>query len=499
MEIETPKNENETEALTQKATLEMNATVTEESSFNDEKMPKQGYDREKIFSEISDLKKDDFDFRSGKVMCLVYHLDHEHENFLKKVYNLYFEENYLNPTVFKSIKKIEEKILRQVKPLFNSPKDAVGSLTTGGTESILLAVKTYKEIGKKLKKIKKPNMIVSKSAHVAFEKAANYFDIKYKVIDMDDDFRVNQKKLLEAIDRNTIMVVLSAPQYPHGSIDPIFELGPQLEKKNIPLHVDGCVGGFILPWMEKLGNEIPHWDFRVPGVTSISADLHKYGYVAPKGASLLLYRSMNLMKYQFFVSTEWPGGVYVSPTIPGSRPGGAIATTYATLLSLGEEGYMNYTQQIIEAKNMLEEKIAEMPELFIFGKPLASCIAIGSSDKNCDIFAISDQMNELGWHFDRIQNPNGIHLTLMPNHLQVMDEFVNDLKVSIQKVQANPNLKFQGNAPMYGVLAKVPFRKMVKENVLKIVEEMYAAEPKAVDESSTRPNFFMRLFLRFFG
>lgn len=284
----------------------------------------------------------------------------------------------------------------------------------------------------------------------------------------------------KATNRNTIMIYSSAPQYPQGIIDPIEELGEFAHKKKIPLHVDACVGGFMLPWLEKIGEPLEKWDFRVKGVTSISADLHKYGFAA-KGASVVLYKSMDYMKHQFFITTNWPGGIYASPNFPGTRPGGAIAAAWATLKKFGEDGYIEQAKKTIKIAKEWRAAISEIPELEILGNPKATLHSFRSIDKAVDIYAIADIMIEKGWFFDRQQYPASIHMTMMPSHENTKDDFIKDLKDAVQHVKDHPELAQSGNAAMYGMMAKLPVRGMVKKSVEKVMESMWGADGELPD------------------
>ena len=289
--------------------------------------------------------------------------------------------------------------------------------------------------------------------------------------------------LRRMINRNTVMLVGSAPQYVQGVIDPIEELGKIALHKKIPLHVDACIGGFILPWLERLGHPLPRWDFRVPGVTSISADLHKYGYAA-KGASVIVYRDMNHLKDQFYVATEWPGGIYASPSLPGTRPGGPIAAAWAGLQALGESGYVELAKQSLAAVKKLRSGIAEIDGIAVVGDPDATLVSIQSASPAVDIYAVADQLEDRGWHFDRQQNPASLHFTVMSKHLHTVDALLADLSEVVRHVREHPELKSRGNAAMYGMMAKIPLRGLVRSSVRKVMEGMYGPSGDVPDLSA---------------
>lgn len=448
---------------------------------NEIKIPKKGRDIKEIYAEMDASKSEDFQWNKGKVFCLTYPIDDDHHEFLKETYGKFISENFLNPMAFKSLKKMEREVVRMSLSLMNGNDTSVGTMTSGGTESILMAVKAARDFARKKKPwILSPEIVCPESAHVAFEKACKYFGLKYVTVKLDSDFRANVKAMKKAIGRNTVMVMGSAPQYPQGVIDPIKELGAICLKKNIPFHVDACVGGFMLPWLERLGEDIPEWDFRVPGVTSISADLHKYGFAA-KGASVILYRSMDNMKHQFFITTDWMGGIYASPNMPGTRPGGAVAAAWGTLNKMGEDGYLEQAKRTIGVAKKIRNKINEIPELEILGNPKATLFSFKSTTKDVDTYALADVLADKGWLFDRQQRPASIHLTIMPAHDQSMDEFISDLVEGIAYVKEHPELANSGNAAMYGMMAKLPVRSLVKKSVEKVMENMWGPTGKMPD------------------
>lgn len=256
----------------------------------------------------------------------------DHDTMLSEVWSTFMHTNALNPMMYPSLRKFETEIISMTAWMLNGDDKSCGALTSGGTESILMAVKAYRDRAKKLRpNITKPNMIVPTTIHPAFEKAGHYFGVELIHIDLEDDMRVNVKLVEKAINRNTILLVGSAPQYCHGVVDPIQKLSDIALSHGLPLHVDACFGGFMLPWLEKLGYDIPTFDFRIPGVTSMSADVHKYGY-SSKGASVILYRNEELRSHQYFAYGSWPGGLFGSPSLTGSRPGGMIAAAWAALV-----------------------------------------------------------------------------------------------------------------------------------------------------------------------
>lgn len=443
-------------------------------------IPKEGIDQDELLDTMEGFKAEDADWEKGRTWSLVYYPGEEHYELLKKAYNMFFSANALNPFAFKSLKKMEAEVVRMTANMLNGDDQVVGTMTSGGTESILMAVKAARERASFLKtKMQTPEIVAPRTIHAAFAKAAHYFGAKMNYAPVDENYRAIPEELEKRIGCNTIMVAASAPQYPHGMLDPIERIGEIAKDRGIPFHVDACFGGFLLPWLEKLGYDIPPFDFRVPGVTSISADVHKYGYAA-KGASTILYRDMSYLKHQFFVSTEFPGGIYASPTMAGTRPGGAIAAAWASMRAMGEDGYMELAEEAMTAKRELKQKLEALPEIEIIGSEDATVIAFRSNDEDAvDTYALADQMQQRGWAMDRQQKPACLHCTVNANNRPVIDDFVADLEESIARVKANPELSSEGEAAMYGMMAKIPFRGAVKMSVKKVMEEMYG--PNAED------------------
>lgn len=433
-------------------------------------IPKRGRGQEEILQELRQLRSRDANWEEGRTWSLVYHAGKEHEAFLQKVYGLFFSENALNPIAFPSLRKFESEVIRMAASLLGGDEEVCGTMTSGGSESILMAVKTYRDLARSQKQIARPKMVLPITAHPAFAKASHYFGVEAVHVPVRDDLRVDPQAVAKAIDDQTILVVGSAPQYPHGVVDPIEELAQIAREKNVYLHVDACLGGFILPFLRKLGHPVPPFDFSVEGVTSISADLHKYGYAA-KGASVVLYRKPLLRRHQFFVYTDWPGGLYGSPSMAGTRPGGAIACAWATLLALGEEGYKELARKALEATKRLITGVRNIPGLRVLGEPDATVFAFASDEVN--VFALADQMEKKKWHLDRQQRPDSLHLIVTAAHDGVEEAFLGDLAESVDHVRNHPDASSEGTAPMYGMMATLPDRGTVKEMIAQFMEGLY--------------------------
>jgi sphinganine-1-phosphate aldolase len=450
-------------------------------------MPDMGQDSADILQQLDAFKEHDPNYKDGRVWSLVYYLNEDHSDFLKESYHRFACENGLNPTAFKSLKKFETDVISATADILNGTKDVCGVVTSGGTESCLMAVKTYRDMARDKRGVKRPEMIMPESAHVAWFKASEYFGVKIRLVPLLDDLTPNLKKLNRMINRNTVMILGSAPEYPHGTIDPIAAMGEIAQKRKIPLHVDACVGGFILPFMEMNGEEIPLWDYRVPGVTSISADIHKYGYAA-KGASTITYRNMDYLRYQMFVYQNWPGGVFASSALLGTRPGGAYAAAWGVLQYFGKAGYRALAKDTLEAVNRLKAGVEEISELEVMGNPQGPLFAFKSTSPNLNIYAVGDQMDAMGWQVNRNQYPSGLHAMVTAQHLKVVDQYLDDLKKSVEIVRAHPELAGEGGAATYGMLAHVPLRGMVKKKVLEMYSEQYKAGGGELDMSAEPMN-----------
>lgn len=398
-------------------------------------LPTAGLARDEVFGRMAAVRDQDTRWRDGRTFSLVFYAGEEMLSVLKEAYTMFFSENGLNPGAFPSLKKFESEVLSMTMGLLGGDSKTAGNMTSGGTESILMAVKTARQkFRAERPDITEPEILVPVSAHPAFDKAGHYFDVKIRHIPIGADFRADVAATAAAITDRTIMLVGSAPQYPQGVVDPIQELAALASENGLLMHTDACVGGMMLPFVRKLGFTIPDFDFRVPGVTSMSVDLHKYGYAA-KGASCVLYRDKELRRHQYFVYTEWPGGIYASPTVAGTRPGGAIAAAWAIMNFLGEEGYLKITQTVMDTVKKIREKVREIDGVKILGEPNMSVMCLAADDPSLDIYEVGDEMSVRGWHLDRQQYPASLHLTVNWAHSQSVDQFTADLEQAITKAR----------------------------------------------------------------
>lgn len=443
-------------------------------------LPEKGRSKSEILKEMQALSDiEDSRWQKGYASGAVYHGDADHIHFLNQVYALNSQSNPLHSDLWPSIAKYESEIISMTAKMLNSdtginPSDAdqeiCGAVSSGGTESILLAMKTYRDWAREQKKILQPEMIVPITAHAAFEKAAAYFKIKLKRIPVDADYRADVTAARKAVSRNTIVIVGSAPSFPHGMVDPIAELSELARNKGIGFHTDACLGGFVLPWAEKLGWDVPVFDFRLSGVTSISADTHKYGY-ASKGTSVILYRGLALRRYQYFTSSDWPGGLYFSPTFAGSRPGALSAACWAAMLTTGKEGYMAASKKILQTAAIIKNGIQEISDLHILGNPLW-VIAFGS--QTLDIYQVMDYMISRNWSLNGLHHPSCVHICVTLRHTRpgVAERFIDDLKAAVEAVRKNPAGN-GGMAPIYGMAANLPVRSLVGRLLERYIDLLY--------------------------
>ena len=436
-------------------------------------IPVKGEGKAEVLQRIRDLQEGDVSWKEGRTWSMVYYIDEDHLQLIKEAYGAYLSENFLNPFAFKGLRKMEEELIRMGVSLLNGDQNSTGTMTSGGTESIFLAVYAYRQRARALRpRIKAPEMVAPASIHPAFDKACHLLGIKLRKAPLAQDFRADPRQMERLVNANTILLAASSPSYPHGLLDPIESIADIALRRGLPMHVDACIGGFMLPWVERLGAALPPWDFRVNGVTSMSADLHKFGYAA-KGASLILYREPDYLKHQFYVATDWPGGIYASTTMLGTRPGGAVSAAWAAMMALGQEGYLRVAGEIMEGVQRLKTALADMEDLEVIGDPVMNILAFTTRSNQPDIFVVADQLEARGWVVDRQQSPNCLHLTLMRYNIPVLDQYVADLKVALDFARNNPRAVSQGNAAMYGLMARIPFRGVVEKNVRRLFEELY--------------------------
>lgn len=436
------------------------------------RIPKTGRNPEAILAEMESFKAGDVRWKEGRTWSMVYQVDESHNKLLKQASNLFFSESYINPFAFESLQRMEKEVVAMTADMLHGDEHTVGTMTSGGTESIFLALYTYREWGRKAKRGCK-EVVAPATIHPAFEKAAHILGLRMRKVPVGANGKADVKGMEQQINAQTLLLAASAPSYPHGLLDPIPSIADLAERHQLPFHVDACIGGFMLPWVEQLRPaDIHPWDFRLSGVTSMSADTHKFAYGA-KGSSVLLYRKMAHLRHQFFITTDWAGGIYASATLLGSRSGGPIAAAWAAMNSLGQERYLALAQDVMKGVDQLKGAIAELPELELIGSPCMNILAFTTLQNQPDIFVVADALSEKGWYVDRQQRPNCIHVTVMPQNLPVLQAYIDDLGAAVAFAKANPRAQAKGNAALYGLMARIPFRGMVAQNVRKMFEELY--------------------------
>src|SRR5664280_263324 len=412
--------------------------------FADNRLPTHGMDADAVLARLDEFAADDRDWRGGRVFSLVYDAGPGVHELLTRAANRFAAENALNTMAFPSLGWMQHDIVTITTGLLGGGRRQGGGagvrgyLTSGGTESLLQATKTARDWGRAERSIIRPNMVLATSAHAAFAKASHYFDVESRRVPVTPDGSADVSAMAEAVDDDTVLVVGSAPSYPQGVIDPIPELGALALDRGILCHVDACLGGFILPFLGTLGHVTKQWDLSVPGVTSISADLHKYGY-ASKGVSVILYGDRELARLQPFVTSDWLGGLYGSPSMAGTRPGGPIAAGWAVLHHLGEDGYLRLAEDTYRAATILQDCIRSTPGLALRGAPDATVFAFGADDgpRPVDTFALGDALTARGgWYFDRQTPPDSLHATVHAGHLAVVDELCVDITAATAELVA---------------------------------------------------------------
>lgn len=431
-------------------------------------LPKRPLSPEVLLKKVKHYQMfDTHNWQQGRISGAIYTDNSSRLNeTLLSVYGSNMWSNPLHSDVFAGVRKMEAEIVRMVGSMFKGDtSEVVGSVTSGGTESIVMACKAYRDYAVKVRGIcGQPVIIAPNTAHAAFEKAANILGCKIKHIPVNRvTFKVDIKQMQRAITKNTCMLVGSAPQFPHGIIDPIREIGKLGLSYNVPVHVDACLGGFLLPFMRLTGHELDEdFDFTVPGVTSISADTHKYGY-APKGTSVILYSDKKYLHQQYSIQTDWPGGIYASPTLPGSRPGALIATCWAAMMYHGLEGYMSATDIIIKTTKWIKRELSCVDGLKILGDPRVSVLSFSSDI--FDIYILNARLKERGWNLNALQFPSAFHIciTLMHCNGSVQSRFVNDIKEIVKDLLKEPRSKASGSAAIYGMAQALPDRSCVAE------------------------------------
>ena len=385
----------------------------------------------------------------GLVSGSLYSGDHDHYEFLGDIFSRFSHANILQRDMYPSATKFEGEIAAMVLSMLHAPEGGASVITSGGSESLISALYAYREQGRR-NGITRPNIVMPVTAHVALDKGGHWMNVEVRHAPLAPDYRADVAAMAELVDDQTVALVGSAGNYPHGLIDPISEMGELAQERGLGLHVDGCLGGFLWPWLEELGYDIPPWDFRVPGVTSISADTHKFGY-ALKGTSTLSFRSKDLRRLQYFTKPDWPGGLYLSPGLAGSRSGGLIASTWAALLATGRSGYLSAAQEIMTAARTIRDGVEGIAGLEVIGDPYF-LVAFKSQDPDLDIYLVNDSLKAAGWRLNALQSPAALHFCVTrPNTAPgVAERFVADLAAAVAYAREHRGEPADSGA-MYGM------------------------------------------------
>jgi glutamate/tyrosine decarboxylase-like PLP-dependent enzyme len=402
-----------------------------------------------VLAELEAMQSSDVRWRDGRAFSLAYSAGPEVHDVADEAYRRFSGDNALNTDAFPSLRRMQAEVVSIVADWVGAGPDAAGFMTSGGTESILMAVKAARERGRAERGVTSPNIVLPTSAHAAFEKACHYFGLESRRVPVRADWRADPEAMAAAVDDDTVLMVGSAPQYPQGVVDPIEEIAALAAARDINCHVDACMGGVTLPYLRRLGFPIPAWDLSVHGVTSVSVDLHKYGYTA-KGASVIMYRNRTLRAYQTFVTDNWLGGLYGSSGVLGTKGGGSIAAAWAVLQHLGDEGYLRLAATARRGAEQLAAAIASTPELVVRAAPDSTLVAFGAADPDhLDVFAVADELWRLGWYVDKQAPPASLHCTVNAVHDGLIDEFVGSLRTAIDTVLS---ARSTGQSGSYGTV-----------------------------------------------
>ena len=442
-------------------------------------IPAEGLPRDAVLAQIQAMSsEEDVLGDTGKVSGSLYLGDHEQYRFLTEVFERFAHANVLQRDMYPSSTKFEGEIVAMTAAMLGGDHETVGVITSGGSESLMNPMLVYRERGLAEKGITAPEIIIPDSAHVAIDKACHYFGIKLLRAPLRDDFLVDVDWVRDHVNENTVALVGSAGSYPYGLIDPITELGELALEHDLGLHVDGCLGGFLLPWIERNGVKVPPFDFRVPGVTSMSADTHKFGY-ALKGTSVLLYRNATLRRYQYFTFPDWPGGLYISPGMSGSRSGGLIAAAWAAMLTTGEQGYLDAAAAIYATAQQIRTAVEAQPDLRVFGDDPTFLVAFGAAqgeaDGGLDIFLVNDLLTARGWRMNPDQLPPGLHFCVTrPNTRPgIAEEFAKDLADAVVYAKEHRGEPARSGA-LYGMAGSPAGNDVVNFLLSGALDAMYA-------------------------
>lgn len=457
--------------------------IKNDASLKDfEELPAVGLSEKTVLEELDlmDSILPHTEWKRGRVSGAVYHGGDELVHLQSLAFEKFCVANQLHPDVFPAVRKMEAEVVSMTLNLFNAPKDTgCGTTSSGGTESLLLACLSAKMYAYHHRGVTEPEMIIPVTAHAGFDKAGYYFGIKIHHARLDPvTFKVDLKQVKKFINKNTVLLVGSAPNFPHGIVDDIQGLSDLALRYKIPLHVDCCLGSFIVAFMSKAGfKDLAPFDFRVPGVTSISCDTHKYGF-APKGSSVIMYRNNDLRMHQYYVSTDWTGGLYGSPTLAGSRPGALVVGCWATMISMGQKCYIDSCKEIVNASRKLKATIQrDIPDLRVLGDPICSVVSF-TSDR-FDVYELGDKLAKRGWHLSSLQKPPALHLAITKPSASSIDELIETLKELVSEARKDPDSKpsSDGTSALYGVAGSVKTTGVADRLIVGFLDTLFKLKP----------------------
>mmetsp|Transcript_17986 Transcript_17986/g.45383 ORF Transcript_17986/g.45383 Transcript_17986/m.45383 type:complete len:538 (+) Transcript_17986:118-1731(+) len=443
-------------------------------------LPKDGMTAEAVVKLMREgYARDGESWTKGQVSGQVYHGGEDVTKLLVDAFSIYAVSNPIHPETFPSVRKMEAEVVQMVCDLFNGGAEACGTTTSGGTESNFMTVKTHRDWALKTKGITSPELIKPASAHASFDKACHLLGVKCIEVPFDPKtFKVDLQAVKRRLSRNTILIVGSTPSYPHGVMDDIKALSDLAVKRGCGLHVDCCLGSFVLPFLDQAGYPVPAFDFRLEGVSSMSCDTHKYGF-APKGSSIIMYKNKDLRHHQYFVASDWPGGIYATPALAGSRPGALIAGTWAVMMHMGKKGYLQCAKDIMRTATHISKGVESMEGVKLMGTPDAFVVCVGAENPDAlNIFNVGDAMSERGWKLSLMQFPPCFHFctTYLAARQDAGPRFLADLKASIHCVRTAPKGKFKDSkGAIYGMAASIPDRSMVEGMALTYIDAQYYA------------------------
>lgn len=411
-------------------------------------IPAKGAPADAILAALRDRKHGDRDWRHGRLAVYFYWLDEELERVQQQAYLAYWTENNLGQRAFPSLKSLEEEVIAMALSLLGGGDRAGGTFTSGGSESIFLAMMAARNRARAQRGVTRPNIVVPNSAHLTFDRAAEALGMEVRRVPVGADLRADVTAMDARMDDQTVALVGSAPNYPFGTFDPITGIAALAARRGAWMHVDACVGGFLAPYVRRLGHDVPAFELHVPGVTSMSADIHKHG-MAPKGASLLLVADAADREWHKFESRAWQRGPYAAYTTQGTRPGGAVAAAWAAMHHLGDEGYLRCARLIMEAKAIMTAGIGAIPGLDILQPSDLGIFVWRAIDPALDIGKVAAALDAEGWLVGRQQEPDGIHLHLNPIHREVAGEYVEAVARAVSAARGGQNSRIGANERSY--------------------------------------------------